>query len=81
MAERVRTKAAKAPEFDAETVRNVSIAVYKMRLEASSEGAVERMLKKDGDAGKKLSGRAQAFDTLTRCYLRAIKDVSTGYVP
>lgn len=73
MAERVRTIAKREPEFDIETVRNLSLAVYKMRLEAASEGAVERMLKKDADDGKKMSGRAQAFDTLTRCYLRAMK--------
>jgi hypothetical protein len=62
------------PEFDQERVRDISVEVYKMRLVADSgEGAVERMLAKDGDTGSKLREvRAVAYDALTRCYMRAM---------
>lgn len=64
----------KPPEFDADTVRSLSITVYKMRLVAESgEGAVERMIAKDKDDGRMLSNRAAAYDALSRCYLRALK--------
>lgn len=63
----------KPREFDPVRVREVSIAVYKARLiEDSGEGAVERMLEKDNDGGKKLSGRAHAYDPLTRAYMRVL---------
>lgn len=66
-------KKKREPEFDPETVRNASVAVYKMRLVADSgEGAVERMIAKDGDAGEKLRSRAGFYDVLTRCYMRAL---------
>jgi len=57
----------------ADRVREISIAVYKLRLEAGNAGAVERMLKKDGDEGQKLSGRAAAYDPLTRAYLKVLE--------
>jgi hypothetical protein len=61
------------PEFDPLLVREASIAVYKMRLvQDSGDGAVERMVEKDGDAGEKLAGRAAAYDPLTRCYMRLL---------
>lgn len=62
----------KKAEFSPERVREVSIAVYKIRLEADSPGAVERMLEKDGDDGKLLSGRAGAYDALSRVYLKLL---------
>lgn len=62
------------PEFDPERVRDISVEVYKMRLVADSgKGAVERMIAKDGDNGEKLRNvRANAYDPLTRCYMRAM---------
>lgn len=59
-------------------IRAVSIAVYKLRLEASSgggPGAVERMLAKDGDDGEKLAGRSESYDALTRAYITAISSL------
>ena len=62
-------------EFDNELVRNVSEAVYRDLLERDSppEGAVQRMLDKDGDGGVKLRERASSYDRLTRAYMRALK--------
>lgn len=61
----------KKPElkFDPEFIRDISEAAYRQRLEQECAGNVARMLEKDGDGGKKLRGRAAAYDTLTRCYL------------
>lgn len=56
-------------------VRNISVEVYKRRLEDSSgggTGAVERMLAKDDDGGAKLRGRAASYDALTRAYLAVL---------
>ena len=50
-------------------VRQISIAVYKMRLGPKDTA---RMLAKDADDGEKLSERASAYDPLTRCYLEAL---------
>jgi hypothetical protein len=50
-------------------IRDLSVRVYKLRLEASSKGAVARMLAKDADGGEKLRGRAESYDPLTRAYL------------
>jgi hypothetical protein len=61
--------------FDPERVRDVSVAVYKLRLEDASgggNGAVARMLKKDGDGGKKLRNRARAYDPLTKAYVTVL---------
>lgn len=63
----------KTPNSDAERVRDISEAVYKMRLEDTTGGgecAIARMIAKDKDTGEKLRNRAGAYDTLTRCYLR-----------
>lgn len=63
-------------EFDPVMVRDISERVYRERLESeSSEGAVARMLKKDGDNGEKLRHRAGAYDSLTRSYLRAMSEL------
>lgn len=61
-------------EFDNELVRNVSEAVYRDLLERENppEGAVARMLEKDGDGGVKLRERAACFDRHTRAYFRAL---------
>lgn len=58
----------------AEEVRDVSVAVYKLRLDdASGEGAVDRMLAKDDDGGDKLRGRVASYDALTRAYLAVLR--------
>jgi len=61
------------PEFDANRVRDVSELVYRDRL-----GPVEcaNMIEKDGDGGAKLRERAGSYDSLTRCYLRALRDAA-----
>lgn len=62
------------PEFDPAEVRALSVAAYKMRLvQDSGEGAVERMIEKDGDAGEKLANRASIYDALSRCYMRLLR--------
>lgn len=56
-------------------VTDVSVEVYKMRLEDKSgggPGAVQRMLDDDGDGGVKLRRRAEAYDPLTRCYMKLL---------
>ena len=57
------------PTFDPEYIRDVSVYVYRMRLEQECEGNVERMIAKDEDGGKKLRNRAGQYDPLTRVYL------------
>ena len=57
------------PTFDPEYIRDVSVYVYRMRLEQDCEGNVDRMLFKDNDGGKKLRNRAGIYDPLTRAYL------------
>lgn len=67
------------PRFDAELIRDISEAVYRIRLNDPSgggPGAVDRMIEKDGDGGKKLRGRAGAYDVVTRAYLEAL-----GFMP
>lgn len=58
----------------AEEVRDISVEVYKLRLEDSSAGAVDRMLAKDGDDGSKLRSRAASYDALTRAYMAVLSD-------
>jgi hypothetical protein len=54
-------------------IRDISVAVYKLRLEQGGrKGAVERMLEKDADGGKKLRGRAESYDPLTRAYINVL---------
>lgn len=65
-------KQPKEPKHSPERIREISVAVYKIRLEQASgggPGAVARMLEKDKDNGEKLRGRAEAFDPLTKAYL------------
>lgn len=70
-----KTDEAKAEtQRKAEEVRDISVEVYKLRLEDSSgEGAVDRMLEKDGDGGDKLRHRASSYDSLTRSYLAVLR--------
>lgn len=56
-------------KLDATRVRDVSEAVYRMRL---GKDDVRRMLEKDGDGGVKLRERAEVYDSLTRDYMRAM---------
>lgn len=62
----------KKTAVDPERVRDVSVEVYKARLEDNRAGAVARMLEKDGDDGKALRGRAASYDALTRVYMRVL---------
>lgn len=58
----------------AEQIRDISEKVYKIRLvQDSGAGAVERMIADDKDGGKKLRGRAGAYDSLTRAYLQVLE--------
>jgi hypothetical protein len=60
---------------DLELITDLSVEVYKLRLEHSTgggKGAVARMLEKDADDGKKLRGRAEAYNALTRAYLEVL---------
>ena len=59
----------KIPQFKPKRVRDVSEAVYKMRLEAGSRpaGAVDRMIEEHG--ADKLRDAAGSYDSLTRVYL------------
>jgi len=58
--------------FDPEYIRDLSEAVYRMRLEQDCAGNTDRMLAKDNDGGKKLRNRAGAYDPLTRVYLKTL---------
>ncbi len=60
-------------KYTPEQIRDISVEVYKMRLEQDCKGNTERMLKKDNDGGVKLRGRAGAYDSLTRCYLKVLR--------
>jgi hypothetical protein len=65
-------------EFDASLVRDLSEHVYRDLLEMdNSEGAVDRMIEKDGDNGEKLRERAGSYDRLSRAYLRAMKGTAS----
>lgn len=55
----------------ANLVRDLSVAVYKLRLGPTS---LERMLEKDGDDGTKLRRRAGSYDPLSRAYLECRKE-------
>jgi hypothetical protein len=53
-------------------IRDISVEVYKLRLEDDCKGNTKRMLAKDGDGGKKLRGRAACYDALTRHYVKVL---------
>ncbi len=61
-----------ATDYTPEQIRDLSVEVYKMRLEDSSPGGVARMLEKDDDDGAKMRGRAASYDKLTRAYLKVL---------
>lgn len=65
----------KPPEFAPEQVLDLSLAVYKLRLEASCKGAVERMLAEKG--ADVVREYASSYNALTRAYLRALRDDPT----
>lgn len=61
--------------FTPEQITDISVEVYKLRLNDPSgggPGAVARMLKKDADDGKKLRGRAKSYDRLTKAYINSL---------
>lgn len=60
------------PSFDADYIRDLSVKVYRLRLEQDCPGNVARMIAKDEDGGEKLRNRAGAYDALTRCYLKVL---------
>ena len=61
------------PTFDPEHIRDISEKIYRMNLCLDSgEGAPERMIEKDKDNGEKLRNRAEAYDKLTRSYLKVL---------
>jgi hypothetical protein len=74
----------KAVKHSPEQVRDISEAVYRLRLDQdtphvsdANPGNVARMLAKDkekdsNDNGKKLRGRAGSYDALTRAYLEVL---------
>ena len=58
-------------------IRDISVAVYKLRLEDRNEGAVARMLAEDrkrnpNDTGERLRERAGSYDPMTRAYLKVL---------
>jgi hypothetical protein len=63
-----------------EQVRAISEQVYRIRLAEDAGGSdpkwrassADRMIEKDGDGGKKFSGRAGQYDALTRIYLKVL---------
>ncbi len=65
----------------AEEVRDISVEVYKRRLEDNSPGGVDRMLEKDDDGGVKLRSRAASYDALTRAYMAVLSQRNLGNMP
>ena len=64
-------------EYTPEQIRDISVEVYKIRLEQDCKNNVKWMLEKDAekdpnDNGKKLRGRAAFYDVLTRVYLQVL---------
>ena len=68
------------PTHSPEFVRSISERVYRIALAQGAGGndaawklaEYDRMVEKDGDGGKRQSGRAGAYDTLTRTYLKVL---------
>lgn len=57
------------PPRDNERIRDISLAVYKLKIGAPG---VARMLAADADGGMKLRNRAASYDNTTVCYLEAL---------
>ena len=74
MAKAVRQAELHLVPMSAEQIRDISIQIYRMRLEANSPGAFQRMIEKDGDDGSIMRGRAGAYDPLTRAYLKYFQE-------
>ena len=53
-------------------IEDISVAVYKDRLGPDS---VRRMLRDDADDGKKLRGRAEQYESLTRSYIKVLSEM------
>ncbi len=68
-----KTKKPKIPTWNPEFIRDLSEKVYRRNL---GDDDVRRMIEKDGDGGKKLRGRAAAYDNLSRTYLDVL-----GFTP
>jgi hypothetical protein len=58
-------------DADSQLVREISERVYRERL---GPGDLARMLEKDNDGGKKMRVRAASYDSLTRAYIKALRD-------
>ena len=70
-------------DYTAEEIRNISEAVYRIRLEDDCKTNVERMLTKDresnpDDNGKKLRGRAAIYDVTVRACLQVLGLMEPG---
>lgn len=75
MAEK-KSQPPRAPTHSPEFVRDVSEAIYRIRLNDTSgggNGAVDRMIAKDKDDGQKLRGRAAIYDPIIRVALDVLK--------
>lgn len=59
----------KIPTWNPEFIRDLSERVYRNEL---GEDDTRRMIEKDGDGGKKLRGRAEFYDKLSRVYLEIL---------
>lgn len=58
----------------AELAQSIAVDVYKLRLVADSgDGAVERMIEKDGDGGEKLANRAKAYVPMVSAVLKVLE--------
>lgn len=62
-----------------DAIRDISVEIYKRRLEDSCKGDTERMLKKDeeaapGDSGKRLRRRAGCYDGVTRHFVALVDE-------
>jgi hypothetical protein len=74
-------KKEKKPVHTPEYIRSISERVYRLELARSAGGSdqkwkaaeADRMIEKDGDGGKKFSGRAGQYDHLTRAYLEVLE--------
>lgn len=77
--QRAGIAAKKKQEFDPQLVSDISEKVYRRRLnDECGPGADTRMVANDEDDGKKLRGRARAYDPLTRTYMRVLGVGSAG---
>lgn len=68
----IRKAKPKIASWNPEFIRDLSEKVYRARLEDDCRGNTDRMLEKDADGGKKLRGRANFYDSLSRIYLELL---------